>query len=684
MYPQISKHTNKRARIDMSPQSGTHIPSNDHIGVMSRFCNSYIEASNKRVQSGFGVIKEEFTGQFQNDVYKRLGPRPKLPPHPHPIYRAVPERAACSKVMRSAPLPFRVFLLNYTPYSSTPLLFYQSYQLTRCTFQSCNKRLKNNVMFIYHIWAHVAKQKPAENEEQFSNLQNPLAEHNRAEEEAKTDDQRTDVSRLHTCPECLLEQPTPYRARLHYHRVHKRGKRLLLDSKPELHVCNICEQVIDTKNMQHHIVAHELPNKRKLDLPYGCRVGGGKCQFRTSNRGVLLQHFCNKHVGTHVVLCPFCLMTFCVPPTHKLDSMIRMRDFVRHMIMHDEEKSRHCGHCVIKVAISQRAQMDQHQEQHTKNGEHKWLQWHMEHLDLNSIRPGSSHALISSDMISQQCVECGQMVNNLCRHLGIKTKRCKFCSFVTRCARAMDRHRLLSQCNPSNAMRRPFAAVAGWTFSVDNISCSTFSPSSSLSSPPLQQFSCAQCAFCSVSVQALAEHIAAVHATCLSAQVLLLDKNNGRQQVLEEQMMLNRMDEDGQGGDKMEQDSKEVGKDELHEAELFGLLRLANVPIDDDGHDDDEDNNEDKQQRFSADKQAELRDWLSEFLPLARADELSQREIQPQDVRLLKQLMKMNRSDLSPDEERAQRIAEEKHEFRVKMCLMHDDFPKLDLKTISE
>ncbi|KAI3421817.1 hypothetical protein GPALN_012361 [Globodera pallida] len=62
--------------------------------------------------------------------------------------------------------------------------------------------------------------------------------------------------------------------------VHKRDKRPLLDSKPELHVCNICEQVIETKNMQHHIVAHALPNKRKLALPYGCRFGGGKCQFR--------------------------------------------------------------------------------------------------------------------------------------------------------------------------------------------------------------------------------------------------------------------------------------------------------------------------------------------------------------------------------------------------------------------
>uniref|UniRef100_A0A183C8Q8 C2H2-type domain-containing protein n=1 Tax=Globodera pallida TaxID=36090 RepID=A0A183C8Q8_GLOPA len=461
MYQQIFKHTNKRARIDLSPQYGSQHTSN----TISGFCNSYIEASNKRVQEGFGVIAEEFTGQFQ------------------------------------------------------------------CTFQNCNKRLKNNVMFMYHIWAHVAHQKPAENEEQYTNLQILLAEHTGDEDEAKTDDQRTDVSRLHTCPECLLEQPTPYRARLHYHRVHKRGKRPLLDRKPELHVCNICEQVTDTKNMQHHIVAHSLPNKRQLALPYGCRFGGGKCQFRTSNRGALLQHFCNKHVGTHVVLCPFCLMTFCVPPTDKRNSLVRMRDFVRHMIMHD-------------------------------SGEFGIVSWEqiLNRVDLNSVGPGPSHALTSSDMIIQQCVECGQMVNNLCRHLGIETKRCNFCSFVTRCARAMDRHRLLSQCNPSNAVRRPFAAVAGWTFSVGNINSSTFSPSSSssLSSPPLQQFGCAQCAFCSVSVQALAEHIAAVHATCSGAQVLLLNKNNGRQQRLEEQMMLNKMGEDGQGGDKMEQDNKEV------------------------------------------------------------------------------------------------------------------------------
>ncbi|KAI3417086.1 hypothetical protein GPALN_015637 [Globodera pallida] len=97
--------------------------------------------------------------------------------------------------------------------------------LANCTFQNCNKRLKNNVMFMYHIWAHVAQQKPAENEEQYTNLQILLAEHNGDEDEAKTDDQRTDVSRLHACPECLLEQPTPYRARLHYHRPFFRIKR---------------------------------------------------------------------------------------------------------------------------------------------------------------------------------------------------------------------------------------------------------------------------------------------------------------------------------------------------------------------------------------------------------------------------------------------------------------------------
>uniref|UniRef100_A0A914GZ47 C2H2-type domain-containing protein n=1 Tax=Globodera rostochiensis TaxID=31243 RepID=A0A914GZ47_GLORO len=660
----------------MSPQYGTHLSSNEHIGVMSRFCNSYIEASNKRVQAGYGVIEEKFTGQFQPPANLPIRERAGADAFRSSVgfsgvaFSTLMSHFPVSHFPAPCPICLSVFVMRWA--RSLAKIHGPLPIITRPppSFPRCNKRLKNNVMFMYHIWAHVAQQKSTKNVEKCSNLQNLLVEHNGAEDEAKADDQRTDVSRLHTCPECLLEQPTPYRARLHYHRVHKRGKRPLLDIKPELHVCNICEQVIDTKNIHHHIVAHELPNKRKLDLPYGCRVGGGKCQFRTSNRGALLQHFCNKHVGTHVVLCPFCLMTFCVPPTHKRDSMVRMRDFVRHMIMHDAEKSRHCGHCVIKVAISQQTQMDQHQEQHTKNGEHKWLQWHMEHLDLNSIRPRSSHALISSDMISQQCVECGQMLNNLCKHLGIKTKRCKFCSFVTRCARAMDRHRLLSQCNPSNAVRRPFAAVAGWTFSVDNISSSTISPSSSssLSSPPLQQFGCAQCAFCSVSVQALAEHVAAVHATCSGAHVLLLNKNNGQQQRLEEQMMLNRMGEDGQGGDKMEQDSKEVGEDELYEAELFGLLRMADVPLEtDDGHNYDEDNNEDKKQRISAEKQAELRDWLSEFLPLVRADELSQRVIQPQDVRLLKQLMEMDRSDLSPDEERAQRVAEEKHELHVKM-----------------
>uniref|UniRef100_A0A183CNC8 EB1 C-terminal domain-containing protein n=1 Tax=Globodera pallida TaxID=36090 RepID=A0A183CNC8_GLOPA len=47
-------------------------------------------------------------------------------------------------------------------------------------------------------------------------------------------------------------------------------------------------------------------------------------------------------------------------------------------------------------------------------------------------------------------------------------------------------------------------------------------------------------------------------------------------------------------------------QDELYEAELFGLLRMADVPL---NNDDDERNDEGKQQQNGADKQAELRDF---------------------------------------------------------------------------
>ncbi|KAL3086877.1 hypothetical protein niasHT_030956 [Heterodera trifolii] len=423
-----------------------------HMPEISSFCNTYVEAQNKKTTAGFGAAVEEFTGQFL------------------------------------------------------------------CTFQSCNKRLRNNVMFMHHIWAHIVQQKP--NDEQFTNLQaeqhnanngtNNANSKNNGTDTATGDEQLSDVIRLHMCPECLLEQPTPHRAHLHYHRVHKRGKRHLLDKKPGLlHVCNICEQVFDAKAIASHRAVHHLPDKgAQLALPYGCRFSAGvKCQFRASNRGALLRHFCFRHVGTHVVLCPFCLHTFPVPPANKRCSVVRMREFVKHMALHDGEKSLCCDLCVVKFPLSEHLLLGKHKEQqHTKHkgGEPKWLQWQMQRMDLKALVPDKSRALVTCDLGIPQCVECGQMVRCLAQHLGKERRCCSFCAFATRCAAAMERHRLLSKCNA--AAKAAWTPILGWTSPSDT---SVASLSSSLA---IVQLSCVLCtSFRSVNVKALAEHIAKVH-----------------------------------------------------------------------------------------------------------------------------------------------------------------------------
>ncbi|KAL3094237.1 hypothetical protein niasHT_023670 [Heterodera trifolii] len=351
---------------------------------------------------------------------------------------------------------------------------------------------------MHHIWAHVAQQKPILD-----------VQHNANGTDAATvDEKRSDVSRLLMCPECLLEQPTPHRARLHYHRVHKRGKRHLLDkTRGRLHVCNICEQVFNTETIASHCTDHHLAGKRaQLALPYWCRFNAGvKCQFRTSNRGALLRHFCFRHVGTNVVLCPFCLLSFSVPSADKSCSVVRMREFVKHMALHDGEKSLGCGLCVVKFPLSQRLLMGTHGEQHHAKHSGGKPKWKMQRMELNALVPDKSRALLAIP----QCMECGQMVLCLAEHLCKERQRCSVCVFVTRCAPAMERHRLLSKCN---AARTP---VLGWispsTFALQkvNTSVASFSSSSSL---VLSQLICLLCTeFRSVSVKVLAEHLAKVH-----------------------------------------------------------------------------------------------------------------------------------------------------------------------------
>lgn len=78
---------------------------------------------------------------------------------------------------------------------------------------------------MYHLWAHVARFKP-HYEDDVTNLQLLNTAMHMPIPAAKDD-----VTRLRTCPECLLPQPNPYRMQLHYHRVHKQPKHL---ATPEL------------------------------------------------------------------------------------------------------------------------------------------------------------------------------------------------------------------------------------------------------------------------------------------------------------------------------------------------------------------------------------------------------------------------------------------------------------------
>ncbi|KAL3086873.1 hypothetical protein niasHT_030952 [Heterodera trifolii] len=611
-----------------------------HMLDISSFCNTYVEAQNKKTTAGFGADAKDFTGQFL------------------------------------------------------------------CTFQSCKKRLRNNVMFMHHIWAHVVQQKP--NDEQFTNLQaeqhnanngtNNANSKNNGTDTATGDEQLSDVIRLHMCPECLLEQPTPHRAHLHYHRVHKRGKRHLLDKKPGLlHVCNICEQVFDAKAIASHRAVHHLPDKgAQLALPYGCRFSAGvKCQFRASNRGALLRHFCVRHVGTHVVLCPFCLHTFPVPPANKRCSVVRMREFVKHMALHDGEKSLCCDLCVVKFPLSEHLLLGKHKEQqHTKHKgrEPKWLQWQMQRMDLKALVPDKSRALVTCDLGIPQCVECGQIVRCLAQHLGKERRCCSFCAFATRCAPAMERHRLLSKCNAAaKAARTP---ILGWT-----------SPSDT----SVAQLSCVLCtSFRSVSVKALAEHMAKVHHQMPFVPNI---KNNGPpliqsastngKQHKQQQNIIAVVEKH------LEQYTRDISKEEKHEAELFGLdtplekKRLEQTATD--NYDDAGDKA--KELASSSETTSEqceaMHGWLSTFLPLLYVNKLNTLCAKQPQSELMRLLMAMKAQDDAEGNggsdygtvasheslwtKKRATVEEEMCEFGMRMGLVLGDFPcHGSTKTFSE
>jgi hypothetical protein len=78
----------------------------------------------------------------------------------------------------------------------------------RCTYKDCNKRLRNNVAFMYHLWSHVASLKPTTEMDTFNTTNCFLPEMQQENSKSSQDNNRKklDFEYLTTCPECLSVQ----------------------------------------------------------------------------------------------------------------------------------------------------------------------------------------------------------------------------------------------------------------------------------------------------------------------------------------------------------------------------------------------------------------------------------------------------------------------------------------------
>uniref|UniRef100_A0A914MZP0 Uncharacterized protein n=1 Tax=Meloidogyne incognita TaxID=6306 RepID=A0A914MZP0_MELIC len=165
-----------------------------------------------------------------------------------------------------------------------------------------------------------------------------------------------------------------------------------------------------------------------------------------------------------------------------------------------------------------------------------------------------------------KCLECSYVVKSFKVHFGLTKRRhwftCNQCNFKTKCKWLSDRHNLLSSCNTTNVVRRPFGRLE--------------KPSSSL-----KLHYCSNCkVFSSISFQELFEHLS----ICKGSQSFTT---------------------------KLE---TEITKEELDEVKLFGLINLSGEDI--------KLKNDceaiEGQKEENLEVKDEIKEYFSQFLPLSR------------------------------------------------------------------
>jgi hypothetical protein len=274
---------------------------------------------------------------------------------------------------------------------------------------------------MYHLWAHVGFFQRRE----FS-----------------TDcDIMTDEKFTRMCSICLTVFETAFEKTRHYLEVHR-------GVFATYRLCHLCETV-------DHDGKHVTEIKhRQNELPFECR----RCKFRSSSRMALIDHFSKIHIGTTLLMCPFCPYTTQISVSEKLKPVVFAKNYVAHVTEHGNVVAKKCSCCSYKFID------DSHFEKHTKchqTEQHKWP------IQFKSFKTLKDEALKTKPRHEQltllKCIECDTQFPKAEDHFD-KLQKCDRCAFETTCIRAYWKHIHLSDCDPENKQRFELAVTKDENF----------------------------------------------------------------------------------------------------------------------------------------------------------------------------------------------------------------------------
>ncbi|PAV60363.1 hypothetical protein WR25_07836 isoform B [Diploscapter pachys] len=246
----------------------------------------------------------------------------------------------------------------------------------RCTFGQCKRVIRGNVDFVCHIWAHLTTARGADKE-------------------------RNDLGIMSTCPQCIARFRTPNMMQVHYTRCHSRQKEAV-----QTGTCWICEKEVPRpKDMSRDMaIRAHLSLHDPCEAPYHCR----RCNYRTTVRLHLFDHFAQKHNNTGMMMCPFCMFTIEIPSYKRKRTAIQAGEFVAHMKDHLRTRSG-CGRCAA-VFLYNQDKFDHQKKEHVPLP----VKWHIQFRTPEQWNRPKAVWKLRSKKSSNRCRDCKKMDKGMC------------------------------------------------------------------------------------------------------------------------------------------------------------------------------------------------------------------------------------------------------------------------------